>query len=153
MDSQTPKLLADCMLGRLAKWLRLLGYDTTYYNAASDPALARRARVEGRTLLTRDHELSKRRGLDTLLIESQVLEEQIEQVQRQIPISPQAALSRCSICNVVLEPIAPEEAAAHVPPYILRTQETFQRCPACQRIYWAGTHIDEMRQQIDAFKG
>jgi uncharacterized protein with PIN domain len=150
-SSAPPKLLADCMLGRLAKWLRLLGYDTDYDNVASDPELARRSRAEGRVLLTRDHELANRRGLQTLLIQSEVLEEQVCEVQDALGAPPSPALSRCSVCNVVLEPATAEEIADRVPPYVLRTQTEFHSCPGCGRVYWPGTHIQAMREQLDQF--
>ena len=149
--SPTPKLLADCMLGRLAKWLRLLGYDTAYENAASDPELARRARAEERVLLTRDRELAARRGLRTLFIQSEVLEEQVREAQDALGPPPHPALSRCSVCNVVLEAASPAEIADRVPPYVLRTQTEFHHCPGCGRVYWPGTHLQAMREQMERF--
>ncbi len=142
------RLLADGMLGRLAKWLRLLGYDTAYDNAATDPALARRARAEGRVLLTRDHELAARRGLRTLLIRSQVLEEQVREVQDGLGPPPHPALSRCAVCNSMLEPASSTQVADRVPPYVLRTHAEFRRCPGCGRVYWPGSHLQAMRAQI-----
>jgi uncharacterized protein with PIN domain len=152
MNDRPLRLLADGMLGRLAKWLRLLGYDTAYDNAAADPDLARRARVEGRVLLTRDRELAARRGLRTLLIQSEVLEEQVREVQDALGLPPNPALSRCAVCNTVLEPVSPEDVAERVPPYVLRTQREFRRCPSCGRVYWPGTHVDEMREQLEQFE-
>jgi uncharacterized protein with PIN domain len=137
------------MLGTLAKWLRLLGYDTAYDNVAADPELARRARAEGRVLLTRDRELSARRGLRTVLIQSEVLEEQVREVQAALGPPPDPALSRCAVCNTELELIAPADVASRVPPYVLRTQSDFRRCPGCGRVYWPGTHVEEMRDQLD----
>ena len=150
-DDKPLQLLADGMLGRLAKWLRLLGYDTAYDNAATDPELARRARAEGRVLLTRDHELAARRGLRTLLICSQVLEEQIREVRASLGPPPQPALSRCAVCNSVLDPVSPNQVAQRVPPYVLRTQTEFRRCPGCGRVYWPGSHLQAMRAQVDEF--
>jgi uncharacterized protein with PIN domain len=151
MDDQPVRLLADGMLGKLAKWLRLLGYDTAYDNVASDAELAHRARAEGRVLLTRDRELSKRRGLHTLLIESEVLEEQVREVQDRLSPPPQPPLSRCAVCNSVLDPVSPAQIADRVPPYVLRTHSEFRRCPGCQRVYWAGSHLDKMSEQMDKF--
>ena len=150
-ESPPLKLLADCMLGRLAKWLRLLGYDTAYENAASDPELARRARAEGRVLLTRDHDLAARRGLRTLLIQSEALEEQVREAQDALGPPSHPALSRCSVCNVVLEAVSPAEISDRVPPYVLRTQAKFHRCPGCGKVYWPGTHLQAMREQIERF--
>jgi uncharacterized protein with PIN domain len=149
-ESET-RLLLDSMLGRLAKWLRLMGYDAAYETDADDLHLARRARSENRVLLTRDHELAQRRGLHTLLITSQDLEEQIEQVKETFGPPPDAALSRCSLCNVPLETVSPVEIADRVPPYVLRTHDTFRRCPDCAKIYWAGSHIEHMREQVKDF--
>lgn len=146
-----PRLLADGMLGKLAKWLRLLGYDTAYENDAPDHELARRARAEGRILLTRDRELSARRGLRALLIESETLEEQVREVQEALGPPPNSPLSRCPVCNTALEPISPSELVGRLPPYVLRTQSRFRRCPDCGRVYWPGTHIDSMRRQMDKF--
>lgn len=150
-DSQPLRLLADGMLGRLAKWLRMLGYDTAYDNAATDPELARRARAEGRVLLTRDQALAARRGLRTLLIRSQVLEEQVHEVRQGLGPPPHAALSRCAVCNSILEPISHDQAAQLVPPYVLRTRTEFRRCPGCGRVYWPGSHLQAIRAQLDAF--
>nr|HID13727.1 hypothetical protein [Anaerolineae bacterium] len=151
MNDEPLRLLADGMLGRLAKWLRLLGYDTAYDNAATDPELARRARAEGRVLLTRDRELSARRGLRTLLIQSEVLEEQVREVRDALGPPPAPALSRCAVCNAVLEPVSPAEIADRVPPYVLKTQAEFRRCPGCGRVYWPGSHLQMMRNQMERF--
>jgi uncharacterized protein with PIN domain len=139
------------MLGKLAKWLRLLGYDTAYDNVASDAELARQARAEGRVLLTRDRELSKRRGLRTLLIESEVLEEQVREVQEHLSSPPHPPLSRCAVCNSVLETVPPAQIADHVPPYVLRTHDEFRRCAGCGRVYWPGSHLDKMGDQMAKF--
>jgi uncharacterized protein with PIN domain len=136
------------MLGKLAKWLRLLGYDTAYDNAADDHELARRARAEGRVLLTRDRELAARRGLRALLIQSEVLEVQVREVQDALGPPPDPALSRCAVCNTVLEPVSSDDVADRVPPYVLRTQSDFRRCPGCGRVYWPGTHVDGMQEQL-----
>jgi hypothetical protein len=142
-------LLLDGMLGRLAKWLRLLGYDTAYEKHADDLHLARRARAEDRVLLTRDGELSRRPGLRTLLIESEELEAQLRQVQEALGPPPDSALTRCSVCNTPIRPVSPDELVDRVPPYVLQTQETFYECPTCDRVYWAGTHLEHMRRQME----
>lgn len=145
------RLLADGMLGRLARWLRLLGYDTAYENDADDLELARRARAEGRILLTRDRALASRRGLRTLLIESEKVQEQVRQVLEALGPPPYPALSRCSLCNVPLERAAPHQVAERVPPYVLQTQKRFGVCPLCRRVYWAGTHLQHMQRYLRLF--
>ena len=149
MSDRPPHLLADCMLGRLAKWLRLLGYDTAYENDAADHELARRARAEGRVLLTRDQELSERRGLRTLLIQSQELEQQVREVHDALGPPADPSLSRCSLCNVALEDISRDDAADRVPQHVLNTQTEFRRCPQCGRVYWPGSHVETMEEQLE----
>ena len=77
MVKELPPLLADAMLGRLSRWLRLLGYDTLYASSMSDHQIVARARAEGRVVLTRDRDLAQRKGIRCLLIQSQALEDQV----------------------------------------------------------------------------
>lgn len=151
MDDGSLRLLADCMLGRLTKWLRLLGYDTAYENDATDHELARRARAEGRILLTRDRELAARRGLETLLIQSEQLEEQVEEVREALGPPPDPSLARCSVCNGKLEDVSPGDVADRVPPYVLGAHSNFRRCAECGRVYWSGSHVDAMDEELERF--
>ncbi len=137
------------MLGRLATWLRLLGYDTSYLPSADDHELARVARAEGRILLTRDVELTRRRGLRHVLVESERVEEQLLQVFSALRLSARQAFSRCAECNVSLSPVSKESVRDSVPPYVWRTHERFLRCPFCSRVYWRGTHWAHMLAQIE----
>ena len=137
------------MLGTLAKWLRILGYDTLFDPDLDDHQLVRLARAEGRVLLTRDRELARRRGVRTLLIASQDLEAQIAQVLSDLDLEPAPTLSRCLVCNEPLQPLDREAARQRVPPYVAQTQNAFKICPACQRVYWAGTHRRRMQERLD----
>ncbi len=141
------RFLADAMLGRLKKWLRLLGYDTAWAGNLSDAQVARWARAEGRILLTRDTALAHRRGLQVILLHSQQLPEQLREMQEQIVLPPAKLFSRCTVCNALLLPLSRAEAKSLVPPYVWRTQLQFRRCPRCGRVYWAGTH----RQRVLSF--
>jgi uncharacterized protein with PIN domain len=143
------KFLAGNMLGRLATWLRLLGYDTAYLHDATDDELARRARAESRVLLTRDVELTRRRGVRSLLIESEQVEAQLEQVFHTLDLTAREAFSRCAECNGLLEEVNKESVRGQVPPYVFHTQERFRRCPRCARIYWRGTHWARMVGQME----
>jgi len=143
------KFLADNMLGRLATWLRLLGYDTAYLPHADDHELARVARAEGRVLLTRDVELTRRRGVRSVLIESEQVAAQLEQVFHALRLTAREAFSRCAECNVVLDTVIQESVRDDVPPYVFHTQERFRRCPRCRRVYWRGTHWARMLAQMD----
>lgn len=143
------KFLADGMLGRLAKWLRILGYDTAYDASADDHALVRQARAEGRILLTRDNALARRRGVEALLIHSQDVEAQVRQVLEDLNLSPGNAFSLCPVCNIPLEHLDPPAARDRVPPYVYATQDHFQCCPQCGRVYWRGTHWANMQAQLN----
>ena len=136
------------MLGTLAKWLRILGYDTRYDPALDDHQLARLARAEDRVLLTRDHELARRRGLRSLLIASQTLDDQLLQVVTDLELDPDRSFSRCPVCNEALERLEYDQARARVPAYVARTQRSFKVCPVCQRVYWRGTHWQRMDRRL-----
>ncbi len=141
------------MLGTLAKWLRILGYDTLFDPALDDRQLVRLARAEDRVLLTRDRELARRRGVRVLLITSQRLDDQVLQVLSDLHLDSDRAFSRCPVCNDLLEPMDREAARLRVPVYVARTQETFNYCPTCQRVYWRGTHRQRMDERLAHFQG
>lgn len=146
------KLLADAMLGGLARWLRVLGLDAAYDPELGDAALVDRALGEGRVILTRDRRLvRRRRARNHLLIRSEVVDEQVGQVLAELGIEPDPAglFSRCLRCNEPLVEVPAAEAAGEVPPFVARTQERFRRCPACGRIYWRATHVRRMRQRLE----
>lgn len=140
------------MLGTLAKWLRILGYDTLFDPALNDHQLVRLARAEGRVLLTRDRELARRRGLRVLLVASEQLDAQIRQVLAELDLEPRRSFSRCPVCNELLEKIAPEQARSRVPAYVAQTHRTFRACPSCRRVYWRGTHWQQMDEQLAQFQ-
>lgn len=141
------------MLGRLARWLRLLGYDTLYFKEIDDRALITLAEAEKRVLLTRDTRLVNRRpikkgNVSAVLIRADELEYQLRELQSQLELSSGAAL--CVICNQALAAIPKSEAAGAVPPYVYRTQSEFHRCPQCHRFYWPGTHWKRISEKIDS---
>ncbi len=146
------RFLADAMLGRLAKWLRILGHDTAYFSQIEDGDLVRIARAEGRTLLTRDRELTRRKGLRCLLIESDRFEEQMRQLLRDLDLKMDSSFSRCARCNTVLRAASKEEVKDRVPPYILRRHVHFSLCPHCDKVYWRGTHWQRMQQRIEEIR-
>lgn len=146
-----PKFLADVMLGRLTKWLRILGYDTEYDNRIDDGEMVRRCLLEDRVALTSDRRLIERRALRRwLLIESQDLFEQIGQVLRYTGhgVDPRFLLTRCLECNAKLETAFRDEIREKIPPYVYATQPRFKRCPECGRIYWGGTHKEQILKRL-----
>jgi uncharacterized protein with PIN domain len=136
------------MVGTLAKWLRILGYDTCFDPELDDHQLVRLARAEGRVLLTRDRELARRPGLNAVLLTGESLQAQIGQVLTELNLEPERSFSRCPVCNEQLAKVDRETAHARVPAYVARTQELFRACPGCRRVYWRGTHWQQMGEQL-----
>jgi uncharacterized protein with PIN domain len=143
------------MLGTLAKWLRILGYDTLFDPTLDDHQLVRLARAQNRVLLTRDQELARRRGMRTIRVTSEHLDDQIRQVLQDLGLALNRTLAdgpaRCPVCNDLLEAITRQEAQAVVPAYVAQTHQAFKRCGACQRVYWRGSHwqrMDEFLEQL-----
>ncbi len=151
MDQEQTRFVVDGMLGSLARWLRILGYDADYANQRDDAELVRIARAENRVLLTRDRELAGRRGMRALLVESQSLDEQLDQVTAAFPVAAGSRSSRCPVCNTALVQSTPEEVADRVPAYVLTHHHDFQRCPGCGRIYWRGSHWRNMQARLKQF--
>lgn len=149
MATQRPRFIADAMLGRLAKWLRILGYDTLYDPSWEDAYLVRLARAQGRILLTRDLALARRRGMRTLVLQSEKLDEQLGQLRNALGLEPSAAFTLCPVCNVPLEAIPKDRAWGQVPPYIFVKHAEFRVCPSCDRFYWRGTHWERMLARLN----
>ncbi len=142
------KLLCDHMLGTLAKWLRFMGYDTTYPGPLDDSELLAVAKQEGRVLLTRDKELVGR-SRDAIRVRSDDLEEQIREVASRLELKLVDPLSRCSLCNAVLVAASAEEVGGLVPEGVRARHDTFWRCPSCGKVYWQGTHWARMVERLD----
>jgi uncharacterized protein with PIN domain len=142
------RLVADAMLGRLAKWLRVLGYDTLYWRG-DDAALARLAVAEGRLLLTRDTRLIARLPTDQrLFIESDHYDEQLREVVERLGVPPRIG-RRCMRCNLSLEPASRAEVRGQIPEFVWDRHDRFSRCPGCRRIYWEGTHYARMMETLE----
>lgn len=135
-----PMFFADSMLGRLARWLRTLGYDTAYENVISDEALIGRVLTEQRWLLTRDRYLVQRKILRDrhTLIVSDHLHDQLRQLRSELRMTfdlSDKTASRCAACNALLIVIPHEEAALKVPAYVAHVHPRFVQCQNCGRIY------------------
>lgn len=152
IDSETPRFVADAMVGKLARWLRILGIDVVYDASLDDHELVALARLEGRVVLTRDNPLAKASDEPPrLFIESDDFREQLRQVVKIYNLDPKLALfTRCVECNAVLKPIAREDVYERVPPYVFSTQSHFKRCPQCDKILWGGTHRAQMKKMLDS---
>ncbi len=149
------RFIADDNVGKLARWLRMLGYDTLFINGLDDNRLIRLALKEDRVLLTRDTQIMKRRVvsigcLKALFIEGDNPREQLCQVVRVMGLDCRdKQFTRCLECNGVLLPRSKEDVREVVPPYVFKTQDQFMQCPGCQRIYWRGTHWHRMKEEIE----
>ena len=147
------KFLADRMLGKLAKELRMLGYDTIYYRGENAYPLIKLAREEGRVILTRNAKLLPKRPEDHII---RVMQDQPplqlrELIQKKIiSLNEESLFSRCLLCNILLDEIPREEAEGKVPDFIFYQQREFFKCPQCLRIYWKGSHQDHMQKKVNA---
>ena len=149
MMAKETKFVADKMLGSLARWLRLLGYDTTYPDEDNDRALIDMAKKEDRILLTRDYEMTKRREckeISLIFIENEGGEKQVAEVFSSLGIKPdrELMLTRCSVCNSKIEEVNKSDAKSRVPPGVFEMQDKFWKCPDCGRFYWMGTHWEKI---------
>jgi uncharacterized protein with PIN domain len=144
------KFVVDCMLGKLAKWLKILGFDTAYDPAADDDTLLLAARNEGRTLLSRDTGLLARaKNLTRLHIDSESWPDQIRQVLAAFDLwGKTAPYTRCLDCNVKLKALSRDKARNLVTPFILERAKEFALCPSCGRVFWQGTHFQAMEARL-----
>ena len=146
-----PRFAADAMLGGLARWLRALGYDTSWEGGIDDDELVRRASAEGRMVLTRDAALARRRAGDAMLrIRADDPLDQLREVAARVPLSEAAAFTRCTRCNVPLAPTTAAEEGDAVPSAVRADARELRRCPSCSRVYWEGSHTARMRAALAA---
>ena len=151
------KFIADNNVGKLAKLLRIMGYDTLFFNGKNDAHMIATALAEGRVTLTRDTQIMKRRvvtsgRLKAVLIESDEPERQIQQVINTLNLDCQSKpFTICLECNQPLLERSKELVKDLVPPYVFKTQNQYMECPTCHRIYWRGTHWQAMTKKLEKF--
>ena len=147
---EEPRFFADAMLGRLARWLRTLGYDTAYEASISDDDLVRHSVIEGRRILTRDRKLFEEWRVDGgLLVRAETTLEQLAEVADAFHLpAPDRLFTRCRMCNGVLEPVDRERVRGRIPISIATRSQRFAECPDCARVYWEGSHTDRMRSVL-----
>lgn len=146
------RFVADRMLGRLAKWLRILGYDTIYKNTFTRDEVVRLAKEEGRILLTRDTHITSEGLPGLVFVVEDRFREQIAEVVRKLDLNPpeEQLFSLCAQCNVLLQDVSLENVGQEIPEFVRKTQTKFLRCPGCRRVYWGGTHRRNMLEEIKA---
>ncbi|MBI3991053.1 MAG: Mut7-C RNAse domain-containing protein [Candidatus Omnitrophica bacterium] len=148
------KFILTKELGRLVKWLRILGFDTIYYNQDKPSSLIIQALRDERIILTRNQHLPKDRGLKIMLIKNEKIKKQVEETLKilEIRLEPEKMFTRCILCNTLLVEIAKEKVKDKVPEYVFKTQENFITCPECKRIYWQGTHWGNVQKTLEDIK-
>ncbi|RJO63936.1 MAG: hypothetical protein C4523_19065 [Myxococcales bacterium] len=145
--------ICDAMLGRLAVWLRLWGYDCAFDAHIADDDLIRRAGQEGRVLLTRDRALLSRRAaraLPCFFVAQDGFREQLAAVAEKFGLDASGLGTRCSRCNTPLEETSREAVRTVVPYFVGCTADRFARCPSCGRVYWRATHHRGMEEESRA---
>jgi uncharacterized protein len=151
--SSPMKLLCDHMLGSLAKWLRIFGFDTVYPDATmNDDLVLQIAHQEKRLLISRDKELvirAKKALVPVLEIHTTDLAEQLQQVLMKIPLDEKRILTRCTLCNTPLRSIEKKGIKDLIPEKVFQTRDVFWFCPTCSKYYWMGTHYENMREKIN----
>lgn len=151
MTKEPLKFLADRMLGKLARYLLILGIDTDYFTQPDRQQLIDLAKKQGRVILTRDSKVRNVLALpEYLFIRDDLVENQFRQVVDHFALSldEKQLFSRCLRCNQPLVKKPPEEIKPFIPPYIFNTQQKFSLCSQCQRVYWKGTHQKRMEEMI-----
>ncbi|MCR3955034.1 MAG: Mut7-C ubiquitin/RNAse domain-containing protein [Gudongella sp.] len=148
---QEAKFILDVHLGKLAKYLRMLGFDTLYEVDGEDFWLADKSEAEGRILLSLDRELLMRKNVPyPYLVRSRdPLEQLRETVEKFCLIERMEPLSRCMVCNGKLKQMEKEKILGILPEGVAETNEIFKRCDSCGKIYWSGTHTEGMKNIID----
>ena len=152
-DMREPRFVADVNVGKLAKWLRAMGYDVLFPIDVEDNELVRIALREDRVIITRDRGIVERRlvttgKLEAVLVRHDDLKGQLRQVVRALGLSGGREFSRCIRCNEVLLSIPRELAEERVPHYVYETQKEFMECPICRKVYWRGTHWANMQREL-----
>jgi uncharacterized protein with PIN domain len=151
------KFIVDNNVGKLAKWLRMMGYDTLFFNGSNDSRMIAIALAEGRVVLTKDTQIMKRgvitKGrLKAILPQSDEPELQMHQIIDSLNLDCQfKPFSICLECNQPLEEKSKEQVKCLVPSYVFQTQNQYMQCPRCHRIYWRGTHWHRMKEKLSKF--
>jgi uncharacterized protein with PIN domain len=147
--------IVDSNAGKLARWLRMMGYDALFFNDIEDGLLVDMAMKEGRVVVTRDTQIAKRRvatngSLRVILTRDDDPRRQLLQVMKELSLDcRQTQFTRCLECNRRLKPRSKEEVKDLVPPYVFSTQAQYMQCPSCNRVYWQGTHWQRMKNDLE----
>ncbi|HOU35759.1 MAG TPA: Mut7-C RNAse domain-containing protein [Candidatus Omnitrophota bacterium] len=144
------KFLLTKELGRLAKWLRICGFDAEYAADNKPASVIVAALKSDRTIITRNHRMPQGRGVAIMHVKAEEAREQLVEVCRALHISPEPAamFSRCILCNEVLRIVDKASIKERVPEYVFETHDRFFMCVKCSRIYWQGTHWQSVAEAL-----
>jgi hypothetical protein len=147
------KFILTAELGRLCRWLRILGFDA-YYFRGRESSLIIKALQEDRIILTRRKRLAEEKSVKKVIIENDKLKDQIREVEEKLGIkfNLDNLFSRCSECNTEVVKVDKELVKNKVPEYVYQTQEEFYKCPKCRKIFWQGTHWDLAKKYFEELK-
>jgi uncharacterized protein with PIN domain len=156
---RSQRLLLDCMCGKLARWLRLLGFDTDYYKGVDDETLLLEAERTGRVIVTRDQGLynkAVKRGLKCILLTStdhvENMRKVLQELNAKIVIPPRE--TRCPLCNSPLREVDPTSVRALLPSEDLaRRYDKFWLCERCEKAYWVGSHWRNIKKTLRELEG
>ncbi len=144
------KFIVDSMAGKLAKWLRLLGFDAVYERSGDIDKIVERAEREGRIILTRNTRfLDVKTDAEIFFLDTEKTYEQVKEVVKHFDLARRIKpFSRCIECNELLEHIDKKKVKGRVPYHIYKIHDTFTYCPGCKRIYWSGSHRTKLEERI-----
>lgn len=159
-----PRFIVDNMLGTIARWLRIIGYDTLYDRNSEDWQIIRRAELESRIIITRDkalHNKALKHGLKSIFIWESSIPDRLAHIAlvTGIRLNVDFNKTRCPDDNALLEKVEKESISDIVPPRVYRLHSDFWRCPRCGKIYWIGRHwkhieftLGQAREKLDFLK-
>jgi len=148
------KFICDDNLGKLAKYLRILGCDAFFKSEIENSELLQIALREDRVILTRDSKIKALKSAGKIvLLKSYNPLEQLEQVLEELQLKPRKGktFTRCLDCNTELVEVSKEKFVQKIPPHIFKTQERFLHCSRCDKVFWAGTHVERMSEKLKRF--
>jgi uncharacterized protein with PIN domain len=149
------KFIVDNNVGKLAKWLRIMGYDALLFSGDDDGKMVKMALAQNRVILTKDSQIMKRRlvtsgRLKAVLIKDDDVKVQLQQVVKALNLDYKfEPFSICLECNQRLQEKDKDEVRELVPPYVYKTQSLYMECPSCHRLYWRGTHWQAMTRELE----
>ena len=149
-----PKFICDVHLGKLSRYLRMVGFDVYYKNELSDEEISKISLAEKRAILTKDKGILKRNEVThAYFVRSKDTEEQAKEVIRRFDLHKEIKeFTRCLECNTELTKIAKEKISRNLPPKVNQSQEEFYKCPGCGKLYWKGTHHQKMLSFVQRIK-